>query len=526
VTADARRAPPGAREGAALDRSLRATRLVLGTAYLTGSALAARHRSGPKALRMVAGILGARHLAQALLTADRPARAVIALGAEVDATHSATAIALGALSPRWRILAFADALLAGSLAAAGAASARKLPPGEPAGSGTLAGTRDQWAQSLARYLAPAWLSGAQSAQPATSGNTSNAERNDIMPARKVAVITGASAGVGRATVRAFADHGFDIGLLARGEAGLEAAAAEVEAAGGRALCLPADVSQFDQVDAAASRVEQELGPIDVWVNDAMTTVFAPTWDVKPADFQRAVEVTFLGQVWGTMAALNRMRPRDRGNIVNVGSALGIIGIPLQSAYCSSKFACRGFFESVRAELLHEGSGVQLSMVYLPAVNTPQFDWCATTLDRHPMPVPPIYQPELIAKFILETALTGRREKVIGSWNKILVMAGRLFPGLGNQYAALGAWSTQLTGEHIAADRPVNLYQPADAKEDHGAHGQFDHMAGGFLDPSFLKTLPTTAKTFATALARDLAGKRRRITLPPRPWPSVPLTQKR
>jgi len=347
-----------------------------------------------------------------------------------------------------------------------------------------------------------------------------------MPARKVAVITGASAGVGRATVRTFAEHGFDVGLLARGEAGLEAAKAEAEAAGGQALCLPADVSQFDQVDAAAARAEAELGPIDVWVNDAMTTVFAPAWDVRPADFQRAVEVTFLGQVWGTMAALNRMRPRDRGNIVNVGSALGIIGIPLQSAYCSSKFACRGFFESTRAELLHEGSNVQLSMVYLPAVNTPQFDWCATTLDRHPMPVPPIYQPELIAKFILETALTGRREKVIGSWNKILVLAGRMFPGLGNQYAALGAWSSQLTSEHISPGRPVNLYKPADAEEDHGARGQFGHMAGGFLDPSYLKTLPGTARTLARALGRDLAEKRRRGTLPPRPRPSVPLTQKR
>lgn len=346
-----------------------------------------------------------------------------------------------------------------------------------------------------------------------------------MSARRVAVITGASAGVGRAAVRAFAEHGFDIALVARGEAGLEGAAAEVAKAGGRALCLPTDVSQFDQVDAAAAQTEQELGPIDVWVNDAMTTVFAPTWDIKPADFQRAVEVTFLGQVWGTMAALQRMRPRDRGNIVNVGSALGIIGIPLQSAYCASKFACRGFFESTRAELLHEGSKVQMSMVYLPAVNTPQFDWCATTLDRHPQPVPPIYQPEVIAKFILEAALTGRREKVIGSWNKILVLAGRMFPGLGNQYAALGAWSTQLTSEHVSPGRLANLYEPVDADKDHGAHGQFDYMAGGFLDPSYLKTLPTTAKTFVTALARDLAGKRRRTTLPPRPWPRIPLPHK-
>jgi NAD(P)-dependent dehydrogenase (short-subunit alcohol dehydrogenase family) len=350
-------------------------------------------------------------------------------------------------------------------------------------------------------------------------------KEDSMPARRVALITGASAGVGRATARAFAENGYDVGLLARGKAGLDAAAAEVAQAGGRPLVLPADVSQFDQVDAAASRAEEELGPIDVWVNDAMTTVFAPSWEIQPADFQRAVEVTFLGQVWGTMSALARMRPRDRGTIVNVGSALGVIGIPLQAAYCSAKFACRGFFESARAELVHEGSNVQLSMVYLPAVNTPQFDWCETTLDRQPQPVPPIYQPELIAKFILEAAQTGRREKVIGSWNKLLVLAGRMFPGLGNQYAALGAWSAQLTGQPIAPDRPVNLYHPADADHDHGAHGQFDHMAGGFLDPSYLKTLPTTAKTFAVALGRDLAGKRRRITLPPPPRPAIPLTQR-
>jgi len=347
-----------------------------------------------------------------------------------------------------------------------------------------------------------------------------------MSSRRVAVITGASAGVGRATVREFAAQGYDVGLLARGGAGLEAAARDVKQAGARALILPADVSQFDQVDAAAAQAEAELGTIDAWVNNAMTTVFAPTWDVKPADFQRAVEVTFLGQVWGTMAALSRMRPRDRGSVINVGSALGIIGIPLQSAYCSSKFACRGFFESTRAELLHEGSNVRMSMVYLPAVNTPQFDWCKTTLGRHPQPVPPIYQPELIAKFILEAAQSGRREKVIGSWNKLLVVAGRLFPGLGNQYAARGAWDTQLTDEPITADRPVNLYGPVDNDQDHGAHGQFDHMAGGFLDPSYLKTLPATARTFVTALARDLTGKRRQVTVPPPPRPAVPLAERR
>ncbi|MHB1930842.1 MAG: SDR family oxidoreductase [Acidimicrobiales bacterium] len=322
-----------------------------------------------------------------------------------------------------------------------------------------------------------------------------------MPARKIVVVTGASAGVGRATVRAFAAAGFDVGLIARGDAGLAAAASDVERAGGRALSLRTDVARFDEVDAAASRVEDELGPIDVWVNDAMTTVFAPSWEVRPADFQRAVEVTFLGQVWGTMAALARMRPRDSGTIVNIGSALAFIGIPLQSAYCSSKFACRGFFESVRAELLHEGSHVRMSMVHLPAVNTPQFNWCQTTLDRHPQPVPPIYQPEVCARFILEAALDGRRDKVIGSWNKLLVVAGSLFPGLGNQYAAIGAWGSQLSDQPLQAGRPDNLREPADAARDAGAHGIFGDKAGGFLDPSFLSSLPTTAKTFAVAFGK-------------------------
>jgi NAD(P)-dependent dehydrogenase (short-subunit alcohol dehydrogenase family) len=327
-----------------------------------------------------------------------------------------------------------------------------------------------------------------------------------MPNRKITVITGASAGVGRASARAFAASGFDVALLARGHAGLEGAARDVEAEGGRALVIPTDVASFDEVDAAATRVEEEWGPIDVWVNDAMTTVFAPSWDVKPADFTRAVEVTFLGQVWGTTAALARMRPRDRGSIVNVGSALAFIGIPLQSAYCSSKFACRGFFESTRAELLHEGSHVRLSMVHLPAVNTPQFDWCETTLDHHPQPVPPIYQPDIPAKFILEAALDGRPTKVIGSWNKLLVLAGRLFPGLGNQYASLGAWDTQLTDQKLSPDRPVNLYKPADTDTDYGAHGRFDSKAGGFLDPSFLASLPTTARTLAVALGRTVEEK--------------------
>ncbi len=327
-----------------------------------------------------------------------------------------------------------------------------------------------------------------------------------MAMRPVAVVTGASGGVGRATARAFASAGYDVGLVARGNAGLEAAAKEVESAGVRALVICADVSEFKEIDAAATLVENELGPIDVWVNNAMTTVFAPTQDIAPDDFRRAIEVTFLGQVWGTMAALTRMRPRNRGNVVNVGSALAYMGIPLQAAYCSSKFACRGFFESVRAELLHEGSKVRLCMVHLPAVNTPQFDWCETSLDRHPQPVPPIYQPEVAARCIVDAALTGRRTKVVGVWNKLLVVADSLFPGLGNSYAAFGAWESQLTDVPISPDRKANLHGPVDAVRDHGAHGMFDDRARGLLDPSFLRSLPDVLCTFASAWRRTAQMK--------------------
>jgi short-subunit dehydrogenase len=268
---------------------------------------------------------------------------------------------------------------------------------------------------------------------------------------------------------------------------------------------------YEQVDDAAARAESELGEIDVWVNDAMTTVFSPIWDTDPADFARAVEVTFLGQVWGTKVALDRMRPRNRGSIVNVGSALAFLGIPLQASYCASKFACRGFFESVRAELIHEHSKIRMSMVHLPAVNTPQFDWCRTSMDRHPQPVPPIYQPEVPARWIVQAALDGRRAKVIGSWNKLLVAAGQVMPGLGNQYAAIGAWDTQLTSQPIESTRPDNLRHPLDNERDHGAHGMFDDRAGGFSDPAFLKTLPSAAKTFGIAFARTVRDKTRRFS---------------
>ncbi len=340
--------------------------------------------------------------------------------------------------------------------------------------------------------------------------------HDEVTRRGVCVVTGASAGLGRAVARQMAEAGFDVGLLARGSAGLEGARNDVEACGRKALAIPTDVAHHHEVAAAAEQVEAELGPIDVWINDAMTTVFAPSWEVDPADFERAVQVTFLGQVWGTMVALEHMRPRDHGTVVNIGSALAFIGIPLQSAYCASKFACRGFFESVRAELIHEGSHVRLSMVHMPAINTPQFGWCTSAMTRHPQPVPPMYQPEEVAKSVVQVALDGRRTKVVGSWNRLVVAAGRFTPGLGNQYAALGAWESQLTDRNMDVDRPANLRHPVDDDRDVGARGIFGDLAGGFWDPSFLRSLPATGATFAratTALGREKVSWLRRTDRP-------------
>src|ERR687885_2447463 len=226
---------------------------------------------------------------------------------------------------------------------------------------------------------------------------------------KVVVVTGASAGVGRATARAFGKRGDRVALLARGEDGLDDARDEVESVGGKALPIPTDVADADQVEAAAEQVERELGPIEVWVNDAMTTVFSPFKDLTPEEYKRATEVTYLGYVWGTMAALKRMLPRDRGTIVQVGSALAYRAIPLQAAYCSAKFAIRGFTDSIRTELLHDGSSVHVTMVQLPAVNTPQFRWVKSRLPHKAQPAPPIFQPEVAAEAIWWTAHNDRRE---------------------------------------------------------------------------------------------------------------------
>jgi short-subunit dehydrogenase len=319
----------------------------------------------------------------------------------------------------------------------------------------------------------------------------------------VAVVTGASAGVGRATAIRLAQAGYDVGLLARGRAGLAATAKDVEAAGQRPIELPADVAEWDAVDGAATQVEDELGPIDVWVNNAMTTVFGAVADVTAAEIRRTTEVTYLGQVHGTLAALERMRPRDRGRIVNVGSSLAFVGIPLQAAYCGAKFAVRGFTESVRAELLAAGSGVTVSQVHLPALNTPQFGWCESKMDRRATPVPPIYDVDVAAAAVLRAVGDGRRADVIGSWNTALVAVAQRFPGLVAHYAARTAVDSQQTDEPEQADRPSNLWAPVDDDHDEGAAGDARDTAG-VRSPSFVATLPKQAVDLARSGVDEVA----------------------
>jgi NAD(P)-dependent dehydrogenase (short-subunit alcohol dehydrogenase family) len=293
-------------------------------------------------------------------------------------------------------------------------------------------------------------------------------------ARRVVVITGASAGVGRATARTFARRGDAVGLLARGEDGLKAAAIEVEDAGGRPLILPVDVADHRAVEGAAEAAERELGPIDVWINNAMTSVFAPFWDIEADEFRRVTEVTYLGVVNGTRAALRQMRPRDRGVIVQVGSALAYRSIPLQSAYCGSKHAVAGFTESLRTELLHEGSGVRVSQVHLPALNTPQFEWVLSRLPNWPQPVPPIYQPEVAARAVVWAADHPRRELWVGASTSLTIRADKLAPGLLDRYLGRTGVDSQQTDEPADPDRPANLWGPVAG--DHGAHGRFDDRA--------------------------------------------------
>ncbi len=291
---------------------------------------------------------------------------------------------------------------------------------------------------------------------------------------RVVVVTGASAGVGRAIVRKLAQRGAALGLIARGEEGLDGAQREAEAAGARALVIAADVSDADAVETAACRIEQHLGPIDVWINNAMVSVFSPIMQMEPAEFERVTRVTYLGAVFGSLAALKRMVPRNHGTIVQVGSALAYRGIPLQSAYCAAKHALQGFTESLRSELLHDGSRVHVTMVQLPALNTPQFDWTRTRMPRQPQPVPPIYQPEVAADAIIWAADQRRREVLVG-WPTVEATIGNtLAPGFVDRYLARAGYDSQQTAEPVPPNRPDNLFESV--HRDAGAHGRFDSRA--------------------------------------------------
>ncbi len=331
-----------------------------------------------------------------------------------------------------------------------------------------------------------------------------------MPAPEVVVITGASAGVGRATVREFAERGAHIGLLARGRDGLEAARREVEAAGGKALALPTDVADAEHVEAGTEAVEREFGPIDIWINNAMVSVFSPIKEMTADDFRRVTEVTYLGAVHSTMSALRRMQPRNRGCIVQVGSALSYRSIPLQSAYCAAKHAMRGFTNSLRCELIHDGSDVRITMVQLPALNTPQFDWTKSRLTRKAQPVPPIFQPEVAAEAIYRAAHHDRREVYVGSPTIMAIVANKFFPGLLDRYLGKTGYDGQQTREPENPDKPNDLLTPLAG--DHGAHGRFDDRAKNFSAQFWLSqnrgVLTVAAGVFALGCA--LITNRRKL----------------
>jgi NAD(P)-dependent dehydrogenase (short-subunit alcohol dehydrogenase family) len=331
---------------------------------------------------------------------------------------------------------------------------------------------------------------------------------------QVVVVTGASGGVGRAVAQAFGRRGAAVGLLARGEAGLGGAADDVRAGGGKALEVPVDVADAAAVQSAADRVETELGPIDVWVNVAFTSVFAPFMQIDPEEFQRVTDVSYLGYVFGTRAALTHMLPRNRGAIVQVGSALAYRGIPLQTAYCGAKHAIQGFNEALRCELLHDKSGVSTTMVQLPAVNTPQFDWVRNKLAHKAQPVPPIYQPEVVARTVLYAAdHPRRREYWCGETTAATLIANAIAPGLLDRYLAKTGFQSQQTPDPNGPGAPENLWEPVDGANgsDHGAHGRFDDKAHAHSPQAWLSRhhgIASTAAAVAAAGALRLLNRAR------------------
>jgi len=299
----------------------------------------------------------------------------------------------------------------------------------------------------------------------------------------VVVVTGASAGVGRAIVREFAKHGASIGLLARSHDGLEGARREVEEAGCRALAISTDMSDPKQVEDAADTITRELGPIDVWVNVAMVSVISPAIEMTPEDYQRVTNVSYLGYVYGTLAAVRRMKERNKGKIIQIGSALAYRSIPLQSAYCGAKHAIQGFTDSLRSELIHDGSNIDITTLQLPAVNTPQFTWVKSRMPHHPQPVPPIYQPEVIARAAYWAAHHRRRELWIGVSAVKAIIAQKLVPGFADRYLAWTGYRAQQTDQSADPHRPNNLHEPLSG--DFGAHGEFDERSRSFSLQSWL-----------------------------------------
>jgi NAD(P)-dependent dehydrogenase (short-subunit alcohol dehydrogenase family) len=331
-------------------------------------------------------------------------------------------------------------------------------------------------------------------------------------AGRVVVVTGASAGIGRAVACAFAAKGDRVGLLARGEAGLDGAVKDIERAGGQALAVPTDVADHGQVEVAAEQVEQTLGPIDIWVNVAFASVFAPFTQIRPEEFKRVTEVSYLGYVYGTRAALDRMLARDHGTIVQVGSTLAYRGIPLQSAYCGAKHAIQGFTEAVRCELLHQHSKVRITMVQLPAVNTPQFGWVLNRLPNRPRPVAPVYQPEVAARAVVHAAdHPRRREYWVGGSTVGTLVANKLVPGLLDRYLARTGYEAQQTDQPADPGRPVNLWEPVDGRggRDFGGHGAFDDEAVNRSLQAWVGRRPGLAAAAGGLLAGLLAVRVRR-----------------